>query len=36
MPSLAFTGFTGLYLLTKNWKRTFLIFLPALLPGLAA
>lgn len=36
LPSLALTGITGLYLLTKDWKRTLFIFLPAALPGIAS
>lgn len=35
LPSLAFTAFAGLYLLVKDWKRTLLVFAPAVVPGLA-
>ncbi|HVW25623.1 MAG TPA: hypothetical protein VHC69_09645 [Polyangiaceae bacterium] len=36
LSSLALTGLTGIYLLTKNWKRTLLLYAPAALPGLVA
>ena len=34
LSSLALTGLSGIYLLTKSWKRTLLLFVPAVLPGL--
>lgn len=34
LPSIAFTFFVGIYLLTKDWKRTLLVFAPAAVPGL--
>jgi hypothetical protein len=36
LPSLAFTALTGLYLLTKDWKRALLVFAPAVIPGIVA
>jgi hypothetical protein len=36
LSSLAISGFTGLYLLTRDWKRTLLLFVPAALPGLVS
>jgi hypothetical protein len=34
LSSLALTGLTGIYLLTKDWKRTLLLYAPLALPGL--
>jgi len=34
LPSLAFTGLVLVYLATHDWRRTLLVFVPALLPGL--
>lgn len=36
LSSLALTGLTGIYLLTKDWKRTLLLYAPLVLPGLVA
>lgn len=36
LSSAALTGCTGLYLLHKDWKRTLLFFVPAVLPGMAS
>lgn len=36
LPSLSFTGLVWLYLVSYDYKRTLLIFSPALIPGFAA
>jgi hypothetical protein len=36
LSSFALTGLSGLYLLTRDWKRTLLFFVPATLPGIAS
>lgn len=36
IPSLALSAAVGVYLLTYDWKRTLLIYVPCLLPGLVA
>jgi hypothetical protein len=36
LPSLALSAAVGVYLLTYDWKKTLLLFLPCLLPGLVA
>lgn len=35
LSSAALTGFVGVYLITRDWKRTLLLYVPAALPGLA-
>jgi hypothetical protein len=34
LSGVAITGCVGLYLLTHDWRKTLLLFVPALLPGL--
>ncbi|HEX4474706.1 MAG TPA: hypothetical protein VH142_06495 [Polyangiaceae bacterium] len=34
LSSAALTGFAGVYLITRDWKRTLLLYVPAALPGL--
>jgi hypothetical protein len=36
LSSAALTGFTGLYLARKSWKRTLLVYVPLILPGMIA
>lgn len=36
LPSLSLSFFVGLYLLSHDWRRTLLFFVPALLPGFIA
>jgi hypothetical protein len=36
LSSAAVTGLSALYLVTKDWKRTLLLYVPAALPGMAS
>jgi hypothetical protein len=36
LSSAALTGFTAMYLASKDWRRTLLFFVPATFPGLAS